>query len=380
MKYQLKSDPAVKCEATPIRREPGHQPWTEIDFRDDALHGFKVPLPTWLFEKTWEPVPEKEADTGMFVLGDLLEALRLRYFDRDREWWSMTEDGDAVMQRLDGEMVAEYIAGRMLDPEVLAKVRRAYVGPDGQDAADLSSSVLVDELDRIASLGSGHMVSLKHLSDLLCEAASEIRRLKVRDAELTEQVLNLTRDYPNDSRHRLDVDCMEFCCLPEVNPDHYCTPAEAYQFLADAREKIMRIEPALEEACDANRELKLDNERLKAELSAAQTKADAWNEAAVFARNMTTGFNGGSPHEACRPSEVDMMSTPKDTRDEEVAMLKAELDATREKLIDAWRCNSLLANALVERMGSDLGRKVVFDLPVPGQDGIVSRHEGTIVE
>ena len=58
---------------------------------------------------------------------------------------------------------------------------------------------------------------------LLLSAAAEIRRLKENQTE--------------KARHRLDVPCNEFCCLPEVNPSHYCTPTEAYQLL-----EVNRIE------------------------------------------------------------------------------------------------------------------------------------------
>jgi hypothetical protein len=73
--------------------------------------------------------------------------------------------------------------------------------------------------------------------DLMLSAAAVIRRLKENQTE--------------KARHRLDVPCNEFCCLPEVNPSHYCTPIEAYQLLEVNRVEIETLKARLNAADSA---------------------------------------------------------------------------------------------------------------------------------
>lgn len=86
---------------------------------------------------------------------------------------------------------------------------------------------------------------------LLLSAAAEIRRLKTEchiravdeaNARMAERTVE------EKARHRLDVPCNEFCCLPEVNPSHYCTPTEAYQLLEVNRIEMEKLKATRDKA------------------------------------------------------------------------------------------------------------------------------------
>jgi hypothetical protein len=58
MKYQLKGNSEVTCEAPPIPQLSGHGQCVTIRVKDKQSHRFCVDTPQWLFLEMWELVPE----------------------------------------------------------------------------------------------------------------------------------------------------------------------------------------------------------------------------------------------------------------------------------------------------------------------------------
>lgn len=115
-------------------------------------------------------------------------------------------------------------------------VPRVFLEETGWEPVPEKEPSIEAELDAMAANYSENSPRER----LLLSAAAEIRRLKTEchiravdeaNARMAERTVE------EKARHRLDVPCNEFCCLPEVNPSHYCTPTEAYQLL-----EVNRIE------------------------------------------------------------------------------------------------------------------------------------------
>jgi hypothetical protein len=57
MRYRLKSDPRVECEAEVFGRVPGCQ-WVRVDYVDAQLTKLCWLHPRDFFDLCWEPMPE----------------------------------------------------------------------------------------------------------------------------------------------------------------------------------------------------------------------------------------------------------------------------------------------------------------------------------
>jgi hypothetical protein len=90
---------------------------------------------------------------------------------------------------------------------------------------------------------------------------------------------------PEAPRHRLDVPCNEFLCLPEDHPDHYCTPTEAYQLLENNRIQIQQLKESRNKAAQAVAQLEQKvGEAVSLRDEALKNNADLWRKYAEALR------------------------------------------------------------------------------------------------
>lgn len=86
-------------------------------------------------------------------------------------------------------------------------------------------------------------------------------------------------DPPETPRHRPDVPCNEFVCLPELNPSHYCTPTEAYQVLEKNRVEIEKLKDTRAKALLAMTELERKvGEAVAMRDAALKNHVDLWHK------------------------------------------------------------------------------------------------------
>lgn len=116
MKYRLKADHSVECEAmSEDLGIPGQVAYTH--------GGVSYRAPTHVFVGSWEPVPEEKPDESFnhFDRDELFRAVNVG-IDHNGSFWALKNG--LRDQRLDSAVV-EYVAGKMLDPAVRRKVLAA---------------------------------------------------------------------------------------------------------------------------------------------------------------------------------------------------------------------------------------------------------------